>query len=175
MPDPAPVLTSWPSSETERGSEKSRFLLSEPQECPYEIVRTGNQRDPDEWFDPAPDSRDRSPVYATSGGRAARTIRHDYKMRVRRPAAFYDRLANFSRSARAHHFGPYSPGQAWRERMGIEAIYVGRLGDSAKGERARPGARISPAIRSARCRRSSDARARLALGGSATSASGVRG
>src|SRR5216117_610725 len=63
------------------------------------------------------------------------TIRHDYTIAREAAAAFYDRLCElFAERKSITTFGPYSPGQAVAmKRMGIEAIYLGGWGTSAKG------------------------------------------
>jgi Isocitrate lyase len=97
------------------------------------------------------------------------TIGHDYTIAREAAAAFYDRLCElFAERKSITTFGPYSPGQAVAmKRMGDRGDLPRRLGDLRQGRNERgPGTRSRQLSAQPGARRSSDARARPALGGS---------
>ena len=97
------------------------------------------------------------------------TIASDYTVAREAAAAFHDRLRQlFAERECITTFGPYSPGQAVAmKRMGIEGIYLGGWATSAKGGTSEePGTRSRELSTQPGARRSGDARARPADGGS---------
>jgi Isocitrate lyase len=122
-----------------------------------------------EWFDSPRFAGIVRPYTARQVVEQRGTIGHDYTIAREAAAAFYDRLRElFAERKSITTFGPYSPGQAVAmKRMGIEAIYLGGWATSAKGGMSEdPGPDLASYPAQPGARRSSDARARPALGGS---------